>query len=454
MVSPESHPFVRVVLLNFNGGRTIGDALRALVQTEWPAGLIEIVCVDNGSTDGSLEVIELEFPSVVVVRNGENLGFPGNNSAMGELQGIDFVALVNSDAFVEPGWLKPLVDRVRTDRGIGAVVPKLLFADRFLELTVKLQGDETQRKRSAALRGVSSNSKDVFTRCHVAGGGGRSSDRNGIFEWLADGAVIRIPETIGDGTGTVRHVVLELESRSNCTATFSGGSGEIEIRLSSGDRVSLALSVANNPVDVVNNVGSWLDVTWTGRERGLYEADRGQFDQSIEVGTWCGAAVLLRAEHVVDVGLFDETFFLYYEDTDLAVRGRGRGWRFVAEPKSVVRHVHSASTVEGSAIAEHYIERNRLLVVLRHASASDIFRVFVRHLLVTASYLWSACVSAVSLRQQPDLTRVHRRSASFLAALGLLPRSLSSRRKIASDRMLSRHQLAGELGFGSGDSPA
>jgi len=454
MVSPGSHPFVRVVLLNFNGGRTIVEALQALVQTEWPADRIEIVCVDNGSTDGSLEVIELEFPSVVVVRNGENLGFPGNNSAMRELKGVDFVALVNSDAFVEPGWLKPLVDRVRTDRGIGAVVPKLLFAGRFLELTVKVQEDETQGTKSAALRGVSSNGKDVFTRCHVAGGGGRSSDRSGIFEWLADGAVIRIPEAIGDGSGTVRDVVLELESRSNCTATFSGGSGEIEIRLSSGDRVSLALSVANNTVDVVNNVGSWLDATWTGRERGLYEADRGQFDQSIEVGTWCGAAVLLRAEHVADVGLFDETFFLYYEDTDLAVRGRGRGWRFVTEPKSVVRHVHSASTIEGSAIAEHYIERNRLLVVLRHASTPDALRVFVRHLLVTASYLWSACVSAVSLRQRPDLTRVHRRSASFLAALRLVPRLLASRRKIATNRLLSRNELMGQLGFGSGDFPS
>jgi GT2 family glycosyltransferase len=138
----------------------------------------------------------------------------------------------------------------------------------------------------------------------------------------------------------------------------------------------------------------------------------------------------------------------------LAVRGRGRGWRFVTEPKSVVRHVHSASTVEGSAIAEHYIERNRLLVVLRHASVSDILRVFIRHLLVTASYLRSACVGALPRWQRPDLTRVHRRSASFLAALRLLPRSLSSRRKIASNRLLSRDELAGELGFGSGDSPA
>ncbi|CAB4345596.1 MAG: glycosyltransferase [Actinobacteria bacterium] len=445
MMSPKSRPFVRVVLLDFNGGQTIIEAVRAVVQTQWPADRIEIVCVDNGSTDGSLEAIQNEFPSVAVIRNGKNLGFPGNNSAMKELHGVDFVALVNSDAFVERNWLEPLVERAGTDRGIGAVSPKILFADRFLEITVKLQDDERRGPKPAALRGVSSNGQDVFTRCHVAGSGGRACDREGIFEWLNDGSIIRVPESIGGGTAGVTDVVVDIESHSNCMVTF-GGSAEGEHNLSSGACVSLPLSVGRNPVDVVNNVGSWIDGTWTGHESGLYDVDRGQFDTPTEVGTWCGAAVLLRAEMIADVGLFDETFFLYYEDTDLAVRGRGRGWRFVTEPKSVVRHVHSASTVEGSAVAEHYIERNRLLVVLRHASVSDILRIFARHVLVTGSYLRTAYVAALSLRQRPDLTQVHRRTASFLAALKLLPRSLVSRRKIASHRLLSRHELVRQIG--------
>ena len=69
-------PFVRVVLLDFNGGRTIVEAVEAVSKTVWPVDRLEIVCVDNGSTDGSLEEIERKFPAVVTIRNGRNLGFP------------------------------------------------------------------------------------------------------------------------------------------------------------------------------------------------------------------------------------------------------------------------------------------------------------------------------------------------------------------------------------------
>ena len=119
MVLSETLPFVRVVLLDFNGGSTIVEAVDAVTKTQWPTDRVEIVCVDNGSTDGSLEEIERRFPSVVTIRNGQNLGFPGNNVAMRDLDGVDYVALVNSDALVEPTWLAPLVERAAADTGIG-----------------------------------------------------------------------------------------------------------------------------------------------------------------------------------------------------------------------------------------------------------------------------------------------------------------------------------------------
>ncbi len=59
-------------------------------------------------------------------------------------------------------------------------------------------------------------------------------------------------------------------------------------------------------------------------------------------------------------GLFDERFFMYYEDTDLAWRGRARGWRYRYVPDAVLRHVHAATSVEGSPLFRHYVERNRL----------------------------------------------------------------------------------------------
>ena len=76
---------------------------------------------------------------------------------------------------------------------------------------------------------------------------------------------------------------------------------------------------------------------------------------------WSGGAVLLTTRYLADVGLFDEQLFLYYEDVDLSWRERERGWRTGTCPESVVRHVHSASTVEGSPRFDYYNERNRLL---------------------------------------------------------------------------------------------
>ena len=62
-----------------------------------------------------------------------------------------------------------------------------------------------------------------------------------------------------------------------------------------------------------------------------------------------GAACCCGPTTCEDVGLFDERFFLYYEDTDLSWRGRGRGWRYRYVPEARVRHIHAASTRRGVA---------------------------------------------------------------------------------------------------------
>ena len=71
--------------------------------------------------------------------------------------------------------------------------------------------------------------------------------------------------------------------------------------------------------------------------------------------------------YLQEVGLFDERFFLYYEDTDIAWRGRSRGWRYRYVPEARFRHIHAASSGEGSALFQHYVERNRLLMLVKNA---------------------------------------------------------------------------------------
>jgi hypothetical protein len=129
------------------------------------------------------------------------------------------------------------------------------------------------------------------------------------------------------------------------------------------------VDLPGEPHDVINNVGSNLYVGGFGGDRGYLERDEGQYEQSVEVFAWCGGSVLLRPSYLRDVGLFDERFFLYYEDTDLSWRGRLQGWRYRYVPASVVRHAHAASSGEGSDLFRFFVERNRLLMLTKDAPA-------------------------------------------------------------------------------------
>jgi hypothetical protein len=83
-------------------------------------------------------------------------------------------------------------------------------------------------------------------------------------------------------------------------------------------------------------------------------------------------------------------------------------------PGSVVRHVHSASTVEGSPLFDYYNERNRLLTLTRHADRRTAAKALVRYLLVTASYARRDIVSPL-LRGQTPRPRIPLRRLKALA---------------------------------------
>src|SRR5690349_17874083 len=125
-MSSDRDPFVRVVVLNWNAAWYTRRCVESLLRTDHPPDRFEVVIVDNGSVDGSAERLADWFPRLRLVRNGANLGFAeGCNRAMRDRDGVDLVALVNNDATVEPGWLRPLVDALAADDRIGAAGAQL-----------------------------------------------------------------------------------------------------------------------------------------------------------------------------------------------------------------------------------------------------------------------------------------------------------------------------------------
>ena len=110
---------VRVVVLNYDGGADLVRGRRRAGARRVRRRPCEVVVVDNASTDGSPEAVEAAHPDVAVVRTGANRGFGANNDALVDLDGVDYVALVNNDAFVDPGWLDPLVAALEATPGWG-----------------------------------------------------------------------------------------------------------------------------------------------------------------------------------------------------------------------------------------------------------------------------------------------------------------------------------------------
>lgn len=442
---------VRLVVLNYNGGAFVGRCVEHLHRLDWPAGELDIVVVDNASTDGSADDVEARFPGVRVVRNPRNTGFPANNLGLADLEDVRYVGLVNNDGFVEPGWLRALAEALDADPGLGAAAAKMVFAPRFVDVTIDAPaaapGLGDPRELGVMICGVRVDGRDRWSHAQVAEGGwGVEQGRAGPFRWTAGHAVLRVPVDDGLGSDPPAAVRVELLLRADTPkkATLRGAGAPEVVALDTEPRWC-TVTAGGDPYDVVQNAGSIVLDDGAGADRGFLQRDDGRFDEPADVFAWCGGSVLLRPEYVADTGAFDERFFLYYEDTDWSWRGRARGWRYRYVPAAVMRHLHAATSGEGSPVFAYHVERNRLLMLVKNAPAGMAARQAARFVLVTASYARRDVLGALARRRRPDPTVVARRLGSFAGFLRLLPAALVARRRLRSRQRVPDAELVARL---------
>lgn len=116
-----------VIILGWGGEPYIAACLEALRRQTYSA--LEVIVVDNGSPDHTAEIVEHDFPEVVLIRTGRNLGVAGgNNLGLRAAQG-DICVLINVDVEVHPDWLENLVRGMQSDPKIGIAGAKLLYPD-------------------------------------------------------------------------------------------------------------------------------------------------------------------------------------------------------------------------------------------------------------------------------------------------------------------------------------
>ena len=195
--------------------------------------------------------------------------------------------------------------------------------------------------------------------------------------------------------------------------------------------------------EVLDSAGMLVSGDGSSKQRG--HARPPQFFPVVEEVLFpSGSAALYRRAMLEEIGLFDEDFFLYCEDTDLGLRGRWAGWRCLYAPDAVVEHHYSHSAGRASRLKAYYVERNRLFVLAKNFPA----RMMAGAPFVSlARYGWHL---RFMLRGRGAAARFRLEGASawrmplyvlsaHAALLGRFPALLRQRREIRAHARLSPH---------------
>ena len=304
-----------VVIPNWNGRKFLERCLGALRRQT--AGELEVLLVDNASSDDSVELVERDFPEVEVVRLHENVGFASAmNAGIRRASGTN-VAFLNNDTEPDERWLEELLACLDRHPGAAAATSKVLMLEQ--------------------------------------------------------------PGTLDD----------------------------------TGDFV-------------------WPSLLPYARGHG--EPDRGQYDDEEQIFSPSGAAALWRADALAEIGLFDETFFAYYEDVDLGFRARLAGYECWYAPRAVVLH-HRGGTSGDNEFTLYHHARNRWLLLGKDAPAGLLARNLPR--IVAGEVTWWS-----RARQSGNFRPLLRAYRDALAASG---RVLAERRRIQGKRRITVAELAATM---------
>jgi GT2 family glycosyltransferase len=215
----------------------------------------------------------------------------------------------------------------------------------------------------------------------------------------------------------------------------------------------LASQVLLSGTKTLDSAGMLLAADGSSKQRGHGQVAR-EFAALRDTLLPSGSAALYRRKMLEQIGLFDESFFLYCEDTDLGLRARWAGWECAYVPEAAVEHRYSHSAGRASPLKAYYVERNRLYMVLKTFPAAMLWRVPFASL---ARYWWHLVEMLAGRGKGAEFRQAGHSAAllpwlvlrAHLATLVRVPRLLRDRnrmpRKVSAaefSELAERHSIA------------
>jgi GT2 family glycosyltransferase len=281
---------------------------------------------------------------------------------------------------------------------------------------------------------------------------GASSDDSPriVADHPAGARLIQLGGNLGFGAAANRGIaVVESDAVALINTDVVLAPDWLERALAALDADSGAASVATKMVALedpgrIYDTGDFLGRDGLAVQRGKFRRDNGRWDVPGEVWGACAGAALYRRQAVVGVGGFDERFFMYLEDVDLALRLRLAGWRCRYEPV-VARHAGEGSSRELARPVTGWVARNTLLLVAKAFPPRWTPLVLYRQL----AWAWHA---ARERRLRPHL-------AGLAAAVPLIPAMLRERSRlrgasaVSIERAVPARPIRGARALGHPRSP-
>ena len=195
----------------------------------------------------------------------------------------------------------------------------------------------------------------------------------------------------------------------------------------------------------IDKAGHLIYLDGQNRGRGSGEIDYGQYDRIEEVLWPDGCAALYRKSMLDEIGGFDEDLFAYGDDAELGLRARIAGWNCLYVPDAVVRHHRGSTLGLLSSRRIELIERNRLLLAIKHFPVSLLLLNGFYWSARVAAGLWAAARGKGEVGRFPGVSGKLRAAAALLKgsaeAMVLAPRTLRKRRALRPLRRLTPKQI-------------